>query len=38
MWTETTRKQYERETSRYASDVTDEEWALSEDALPRQRP
>ncbi len=38
MWTETTRKKYERKTKRYASDVTDEEWALIEDELPRPRP
>ena len=34
MWTETARKKYERKTERYASDVTDEEWALIEVALP----
>jgi transposase len=34
MWTETTRRQYVREDLRYASDVTDEEWALIEVALP----
>lgn len=27
-WTELTRKQYERTTPRYSSDVTDEEWAV----------
>jgi transposase len=34
MWTETTRRQYGREDLRYASDVSDEEWVLIEDALP----
>jgi transposase len=34
MWTETTRRQYGRDGLRYASDVTDEEWALIEAALP----
>ena len=38
MWTETTRKKYERKTERYASDVTDEEWALIADELPERRP
>ena len=27
-WTEFTRKRYERNTARYSSDVTDEEWAI----------
>jgi transposase len=34
MWTETTRRQYGREGLRYASDVTDEEWALIAAELP----
>jgi transposase len=34
MWTETTRRQYGREGLRYASDVTDEEWASIEAELP----
>jgi transposase len=34
MWTETTRRQYCRDGLRYASDVTDEEWALIEGSLP----
>jgi transposase len=38
MWTETTRKKYERKMERYASDVRDEEWALIADALARPRP
>ena len=29
MWTEITRRKHEREGQRYASDVTDAEWALS---------
>ena len=28
MWTEITRRKYERAGQRYASDVTDAEWAL----------
>ena len=34
MWTETSRRQYGREGLRYASDVTDGEWALIEAELP----
>jgi transposase len=34
MWTETTRRQYRREDLRYASDMTDAEWALIEPHLP----
>jgi putative transposase len=34
MWTETTRPQYERKGLRYASDVTDAEWALVAPLLP----
>ena len=34
MWTETTRQQYRREGRRYASDVTDAEWALIDAVLP----
>lgn len=34
MWTETTRRQYRREGLRYASDVSDAEWALIEAGLP----
>ena len=34
MWTEITRRQYEREGQRYASDVTDAEWALIEPHMP----
>jgi hypothetical protein len=30
MWTEITRRKYEREGQRYASDLTDAEWALIE--------
>jgi transposase len=34
MWTEITRRQYRREDLRYASDMTDAEWALIEPHLP----
>src|ERR1700738_1973608 len=34
MWTEITRPKYEREGQRYASDVTDAEWALIEPHMP----
>jgi transposase len=34
MWTETTRPQYRREDLRYASDMTDAEWALIAPHLP----
>ena len=34
MWTETTRPQYRREGLRYASDMTDAEWALIEPHMP----
>src|SRR6516162_7002431 len=34
MWTEITRAQYRREALRYASDMTDAEWALVEPHLP----
>ena len=34
MWTETTRRQYRRADLRYASDMTDAEWALIEPHLP----
>jgi len=34
MWTETTRRQYRREDLRYASDMTDAEWAVIEPHLP----
>lgn len=33
-WTEITRAQHDRSALRYASDVTDEEWALIEPFLP----
>jgi len=33
-WTETTRPHYERRCPRYASDLTDEEWALIEPLIP----
>lgn len=34
-WTETTRQQYRRDELRYASDMTDREWALIKRLLPR---
>ena len=34
MWTPTTRKQHIRETSRYQTDVTDEEWRVIKPHLP----
>ena len=37
MWTETTRRQYRREELRYASDMTDAEWALIEPHMPTQK-
>lgn len=33
-WTEITRRQYRREDLRYASDLTDAEWALIEPSMP----
>ncbi len=36
-WTETTRRQYRRDDLRYASDMTDAEWALIEPHLPPPR-
>lgn len=33
-WTETTRREYERHGRRYASDMTDEEWALIAPFMP----
>ena len=34
MWTETTREQYRRDGLRYASDMTDAEWAMVEPLMP----
>ena len=34
MWTPTTRNQHIRETSRYQTDVTDEEWLVIMPDLP----
>ena len=34
-WTEITRPQYRRDGLRYASDMTDAEWALVEPFMPR---
>lgn len=36
-WTETTRRQYVRKSSRYASDLTDREWALIVPFMPEAR-
>src|SRR5437879_3934957 len=38
MWTEITRPKYEREGQRYASDLTDGEWALIEPHMPAAKP
>src|SRR3989442_4344264 len=38
MWTEITRRKNEREGQRYASDVTDAEWALIEPHMPAAKP
>ena len=38
MWTEITRQKYGREGRRYASDVTDAEWALVEPHMPAAKP
>jgi transposase len=37
-WTETTRREYRRETPRYASDLTDYDWDLIARFMPRRRP
>lgn len=37
MWTETTQPKYEREHLRYATDVTDAEWAVIAPRLPADR-
>ena len=37
MWTETARQQYRREDLRYASDMTDAEWALISPHLPGEK-
>ena len=34
MWTEIIRRKYQREGQRYASDLTDAEWALIEPHMP----
>ena len=34
VWTETTRAKHDRSSLRYASDVTDAEWALIEPIMP----
>jgi len=37
MWTEITRRQHRREDLRYASDMTDKEWALIEPYMPARK-
>ena len=37
-WTEITRPKYRRDGLRYASDTTDEEWALIVPYMPPPRP
>ena len=37
MWTETTRRDYERRGGRYASDMTDREWALLVPFMPARK-
>ena len=37
-WTETTHREYRRETPRYASDLTDYEWDLIARFMPRRHP
>ncbi len=37
VWTDITRRHYERKSGRYASDCTDEEWALIEPFLPDRK-
>ena len=36
-WTELTRRQHDREGAKYASDLTDAEWALIEPLMPHRR-
>ena len=38
MWTEITRRQYDRKGRRYASDATDDEWSHIEPLLPPAKP
>jgi transposase len=37
-WTKITRKDYERRGGRYASEMTDREWALIEPLMPSRKP
>ena len=37
MWTESTRGLYERKGARYATDLTEGEWAVLEPLLPEQK-
>ncbi len=36
-WTETARREYRRDCPRYASDLTDREWALIDPFMPPPR-
>ena len=36
-WTDTARIKYNRETDRYPSDITDEEWAIIKPMVPSAR-
>lgn len=36
-WTETARRQYDRRNSRYASDLTNEEWSIIEPLMPASK-
>ena len=36
-WTETARREYRRDCPRYASDLTDREWALIAPFMPEAR-
>jgi len=38
MWTDITRKDYTRESKRYATDLSDAEWAEIAEFLPKERP
>ena len=37
-WTDTTRREYRRKAPRFASDLTDREWALIEPFMPPPKP
>src|SRR6516162_5498128 len=38
MWSKITRRKYEREGQRYASDLTDAEWTLIQPQMPAAKP